>query len=47
MSINLNPLMVIIPAWIASMSLLGLARIIKKRAEKRIKPATIVVQNNR
>ena len=46
MSINLNPLIVIVPAWIAGVSLVAIARIIKYRAEKRLKPATVPVRND-
>jgi hypothetical protein len=45
MSLSINPLIVIVPAWIAGLSLLGIARLIKHRAEKRLKVATIPVQN--
>jgi hypothetical protein len=46
MSINLNPLFVIVPAWIVGMSLLGIARMVKQRAEKQLKPATVHIRND-
>ena len=46
MSFNINPLIVIVPAWIAGLSLLGIARLVKYRAEKRLKPAIVPVRND-
>ena len=46
MSIDINPLFAIVPALIAAVSLLGIARIIKHRAEKKLKPATVPVRND-